>query len=73
MCMSMKAPSVTQKPTVKAPPPPEAAPAELENAVDSNATTLNKKKSGAKGILGRGSSGSQYKGSAAGMGLKISK
>lgn len=72
MCM-FKTPKVTQKPTVVAPPPPEKAPAELENAVDSNATGLQKKKRGAKKVLGRGSSGAQYKGTGSGTGLKINK
>lgn len=72
MCM-FKTPKVTQKPTVVAPPPPEKAPAELENAVDSNATGLQKRKRGAKKTLGRGSSGAQYSGSASGTGLKINK
>jgi len=58
-------------PTVAAPPPPERAPSELEDAVDSNATTLKKKKRGAKGVLGRGSSGTQVAGAAAGAGLNI--
>jgi hypothetical protein len=60
-------------PTVAPPPPPEKAPSELENAIDSNATSLKKKKRGARGILGRGGSGAQVKGSAAGTGLKITK
>lgn len=72
MCM-FKTPKVTQKPTVAPPPPPEKAPAELENAVDSNATGLQKRKRGAKQTLGRGSSGAQYSGSASGTGLKINK
>jgi hypothetical protein len=72
MCMSAPKPP-PPKPTVTPPPPPEAAPAELENAVDSNATGLKKKKSGARGILGRGSSGSQYAGQASGSGLSIKK
>lgn len=72
MCLSTpKAPS--PPPTVAAPPPPEKAPAELEDAVDSNATALKKKRRGAKGQLGRGSSGAQYKGSSSGSGLKIKK
>lgn len=71
MCMSQKAPAA--KPTVAPPPPPEKAPSELENAVDSNATALKKKKRGAKGSLGRGFSGAQVKGSASGTGLKIGK
>lgn len=68
-----KTPKVTQKPTVAPPPPPEAAPAELENAVDSNATGLQKRKRGARKVLGRGSSGTQYKGTGSGTGLKINK
>lgn len=58
-------------PTVAPPPPPEKAPSELEDAVDSNALSLRKKKRGARGQLGRGSSGAQYKGSGSGSGLKI--
>jgi len=71
MCMSQKAPA--PKPTVAPPPPPEKAPSELEDAVDSNATALKKKKKGAKGRLGRGVSGAQVKGQASGSGLKIGK
>lgn len=72
MCLSTpKAPP--PPPTVAAPPPPEKAPAELEDAVDSNATALKKKRRGAKGQLGRGSSGAQYKGSGSGSGLSIKK
>jgi len=72
MCLSTpKAPP--PPPTVVAPPPPEKAPAELEDAVDSNATALKKKRKGAKGQLGRGSSGTQYKGSGSGSGLSIKK
>jgi hypothetical protein len=72
MCLSSpKAPP--PPPTVVAPPPPEKAPAELEDAVDSNATALKKKRKGAKGQLGRGSSGAQYKGSGSGSGLSIKK
>ena len=59
------------KPTVVAPPPPEKAPSELENAVDSNANQLQKKKKGSKGRLGRGVTGAQVKGQASGTGLKI--
>tara|TARA_R100000541_G_scaffold21751_1_gene31679 strand:+ start:455 stop:670 length:216 start_codon:yes stop_codon:yes gene_type:complete len=69
--MSQKAPA--PKPTVAPPPPPEKAPSELENAIDSNATALKKKKKGAKGVLGRGSSGTQVAGSASGSGLTIGK
>ena len=72
MCLSSpKAPP--PPPTVVAPPPPEKAPAELEDGVDSNATALKKKRRGAKGQLGRGSSGAQYKGSGSGSGLSIKK
>jgi len=72
MCLSSpKAPP--PPPTVVAPPPPEKAPAELEDAVDSNASALKKKRKGAKGQLGRGSSGAQYKGSGSGSGLSIKK
>lgn len=69
MCMSAPKPP-PPKPTIAPPPPPEAAPSELANAVDSNATALKKKKKGAKGMLGRGSSGAQVKG-ASGTGLTI--
>ena len=72
MCM-FKTPKVSAPPTVVAPPPPEKAPAELENAVDSNATGLQKRKRGAKKVLGRGSSGAQYSGAASGSGLSINK
>lgn len=72
MCMSSGSPP-PPKPTVVAPPPPEKAPSELENAVDSNANQLQKKKKGAKGRLGRGISGVQVKGQASGTGLKIGK
>jgi len=72
MCFSTPKPPKPQ-PTVAPPPPPEKAPAELENAVDSNATGLQKKKRGAKSVLGRGSSGAQYKGAASGSGLTIKK
>ena len=71
MCMSLKAPA--PQPTVAPPPPPEKAPSDLENAIDSNANALKKKKRGARGILGRGAAGAQVKGAAAGTGLKISK
>jgi hypothetical protein len=72
MCLSSPKPP-PPPPTVVAPPPPEKAPAELEDAVDSNATALKKKRKGAKGQLGRGSSGAQYKGSGSGSGLSIKK
>ena len=72
MCLSSPKPP-PPPPTVVAPPPPEKAPAELEDAVDSNATALKKKRRGAKGQLGRGSSGAQYKGSGSGSGLSIKK
>lgn len=72
MCMSSGS-APAPKPTVVAPPPPEKAPSELENAVDSNANQLQKKKKGAKGRLGRGISGVQVKGQASGTGLKIGK
>jgi len=72
MCMSSSTPP-PPKPTIAPPPPPEKAPAELENAVDSNATALRKKKKGARGRLGRGISGAQVKGQASGTGLKIGK
>tara|TARA_E500000331_G_scaffold268335_1_gene259674 strand:+ start:1040 stop:1273 length:234 start_codon:yes stop_codon:yes gene_type:complete len=58
-------------PPPAAPPPPEKPPEALEDAIDSNATGLKKKKMGARGRLGRGKSGVQTKGSAAGAGLKI--
>ena len=69
MCMSQAAP--VAKPTVVAPPPPEKAPAELENAVDSNATSLNKKRKGAKQLRRSNNTGTQVAGSAAGSGLSI--
>ncbi len=73
MCM-FKTPKIpAPKPTVAPPPPPEAAPAEFENAVDSNANLLQKKKKGAKGAFGKLAVGAQYKGSKSGTGLKITK
>lgn len=45
----------------------------LEDAVDSTASQLKKKKRGAKGQLGRGKSGVQTSGGAAGSGLTINK
>ena len=60
------------KPTIAPPPPPEKPPEELENAVDSNATQLKKKKKGAKGAFGA-NTGAQYSGSASGSGLTIKK
>lgn len=41
------------------PPPPEKPPEALEDAVDSTATALKKKRSGARGKLGRDQSGVQ--------------
>lgn len=73
MCISMKSPRVVNKPSVSAPPPPEKPPAELENAVDSNATMLQKRKKGARGAFGKSNVGTQYSGSASGTGLKITK
>ena len=73
MCMFSSPKAAPPPPTVAPPPPPEKAPSELENAVDSNATALKKRKKGAKGVLGRGSTGAQYKGTGSGTGLKISK
>jgi hypothetical protein len=72
MCLSTpKAPP--PKPTIAPPPPPEKAPAELENAVDSNANLLTKKKKGAKGAFGKGTASAQYSGKASGSGLSINK
>jgi hypothetical protein len=67
----MKSPTVVQKPAIAPPPPPEKAPAELEDAVDSNATSLKMKKMGAKGAFGKKTATAQYAGSAAKTGLKI--
>lgn len=54
------------------PPPPEKPPETIENAVDSNATGLAKKRKGAKGSLGRGKSGVQIASTkSASSGLKI--
>lgn len=73
MCISIGGGSSSPTKTIKAPPPPEKAPSELEDAVDSNATSLKKKRRGAKSTLGRGSSGTQYLGSSSGSGLSIKK
>ena len=74
MCMKSPKPPKTQ-PTVAPPPPPEKPPSELEDAVDSTATQLKKKASGATAQLGRGSSGTQVSkaASSAVSGLKIGK
>ena len=58
--MCMKSPPAP-KPTIAPPPPPPPAkaPAELEDAVDSNAALRKKKSKGAKGMLGRGKVGAQ--------------
>lgn len=53
------------------PPPPEKPPEALEDATDSNAVALKKKRSGARGQLGRMASGVQTAGKAATSGLKI--
>ena len=60
MCIfrTPKAPAPAPPPP-KAPPPPEKTPEALENAMDSNAELLKKKKKGARGQLGRGRSGLQ--------------
>jgi hypothetical protein len=70
MCMSSPK-AVAPAPTVTAPPPPEKAPAELENAVDSNATSLNKKRKGSKQLRRSNNTGTQVAGAAAGSGLSI--
>jgi|TARA_R100000951_G_scaffold23268_2_gene19431 hypothetical protein len=70
MCLPSTPKVVTPKP---APPPPEKPPEMLEDAVDSTASQLKKKKRGAKGQLGRGKSGVQTSGGAAGSGLTINK
>ena len=71
MCMSTpKAP----KPPAP-PPPPNAAPDEIENAVDSNAEQRKKKRTGAK-QLRRGSTGVQTGGTettSTGSGLTINQ
>ena len=71
MCIPSPKTPKAPPPPPPAPPPPEKPPEALEDAVDSNATGLKKKKMGARGRLGRGKSGVQTKGSAAGTGLKI--
>lgn len=71
MCLSTPKPPPPPK-TVAPPPPPEKPPAELENAVDSNATQLKKKKKGAKGAFGA-NTGAQYSGGASGSGLTINQ
>ena len=73
MCLSTpKAPP--PPPTVVAPPPPEKAPAELEDAVDSNAVSLKRKRRGAKQLRRSNNTGANYAGqSSGGSGLKISK
>lgn len=74
MCLSTKTPKAPPPaPTVTAPPPPEKPPAELEDAVDSNATLLRKKKAGTRGAFGRGTASAQYKGASSGSGLTINK
>ncbi len=75
MCLSSpKAPPPKPPPTIVAPPPPEKAPAELENAVDSNATTLNKKRKGSKQLRRSNNTGANYAGqSSGGSGLTIKK
>ena len=72
MCMSSGS-TPPPPPTVAAPPPPERAPSEIEDAVDSNATKLKKKKRGARGILGRGTAATQVRGAASKLGLNITK
>lgn len=68
MCMSK--PDVP-KPAAMA-PPPNPAPEEIANAVDSNAEMRKKKRKGTK-QLRRGGSGVQSSGSAAGQSLTINK
>ena len=70
MCLPKTPKVVTPKP---APPPPEKPPEMLEDAVDSTASQLKKKKRGAKGQLGRGNSGVQVASSTGGSGLTINK
>ena len=73
MCMKSPRP-VAPPPTPAPPPPPEKPPSELEDAVDSNATALKRKRSGVKGALGRGKAGAQIANTAkaaVGTGLKI--
>lgn len=73
MCLSTpKAPP--PPPTVVAPPPPEKAPAELEDAVDSNAVSLKKKRKGAKQLRRNNNTGTNYAGQpSGGSGLTINK
>jgi hypothetical protein len=73
MCLSSPKPP-PPPPTVVAPPPPEKAPAELEDAVDSNATALKKKRKGAKQLRRSNNTGTNYVGqSSGGSGLTINK
>ena len=58
-------------PPTKAPPAPNQAPDEIENAVDSNATQMNKKRLGKKKL--RRGAGVQVASSSQGSGLKINK
>lgn len=58
-------------PPTKAPPAPNQAPDEIENAVDSNANQLTKKRQGKKKL--RRNAGVQVASSSQGSGLKINK
>lgn len=66
--------SSTPAKTIKAPPPPEKAPSELEDAVDSNATLIKKKRSGTKQLRRKNNTGTNYQGTpSGGSGLTINK
>jgi hypothetical protein len=68
MCL----PSTPKAPKPPAPPPaPNQAPDEIENAVDSNATQLKKKRMGKKKL--RRGAGMQVASSSQGSGLTINK
>tara|TARA_R110002096_G_scaffold370836_1_gene564271 strand:+ start:14303 stop:14509 length:207 start_codon:yes stop_codon:yes gene_type:complete len=68
MCL----PSAPKAPKPTAPPPaPNQAPDEIENAVDSNATQLNKNRMGKKKL--RRGAGMQVASSSQGSGLTINK
>lgn len=71
MCMSAPDAPKPPPPPPAPPPPPEKPPEALEDATNSNAVALKKKRAGARGQLGRKSSGVQTAGKAATSGLKI--
>ena len=73
MCMFKTPKMPAAQKLIKAPPPPKASPSEIENAVDSNANLLSKKKKGTKGAFGKKLLGAQYSGQGSGSGLTINK